>query len=193
MKIKNILYIISPLFALFSSIADAHVSLQSLTWKNGLMHPLTGLDHFLTMFGIGLLSYYISDTKKNVYELLKMPIVFCGCLLLSFIFQFGEFLNSAYLTPATLILTLGLMMIKTNSKYLVWMILPLVAIVHGHIHSTDILSISLSWPYAVSFVFTTFFLHLFGIKLAEISNRLYISSNKLVGSIFMLLGVYLMV
>lgn len=54
----------SLLLALFSPIASAHVSLQSLTWENGLIHPLTGLDHFLTMFGIGLLSYYVSNTKK---------------------------------------------------------------------------------------------------------------------------------
>lgn len=183
----------SLLLALFSPIASAHVSLQSLTWENGLIHPLTGLDHFLTMFGIGLLSYYVSNTKKNVYELLKLPLVFCCCLLLSFIFQFGEFLNSAYFTPATLILALGLLMIKTNIKYLVWLVLPLIATVHGHIHSTDILSISLSWPYALSFIFTTFLLHILGIKLAELFQKLYQSSNNLMGVIFMLLGVYLMI
>lgn len=194
MQYKNILSKLFLVLLFFPIISTAHVSQQHFTWQNGLIHPLTGLDHFLTMFGIGVLSYYISDHNLNKnnkiynFALLKTPILFCVCLLLSFIFQLGSLINLSYITPAVLIIALGLMMVKASFKNLVWLLLPLIAIVHGHIHSTDMLSISLNLPYINSFVLTTFVLHVFGIKLAELFNNFYKSSNKVIGSLFILLG-----
>lgn len=181
-------------FVLLPITSFAHVLTEgSHDLYHGFFHPLTGYDHFLTMFGIGVLSFYCTDKKQHI---LKLPCIFCLCLLVAFVLQTGNLIKLPELMPAYLLIALGFIILKSNKSYskdLLWLALPIIAFTHGHIHTSDIAFINTNFAYIFSFISATFILHVFGIKFSEYFCRISNSTNKIFGGLFMLSGLFMIV
>lgn len=185
--------IVTILFSLVTmmmpSLTYGHVVSQSHNLYNGFVHPFTGFDHFITMFSIGMLSFYAAGNKKDIF---RLPMIFCLFLFMALVFQTGNLLTVHKLFPAGIIILIGLLIFQIKIKNIVWLLLPIVAFAHGHIHTTDAMFIYSNIPYILGFVAATFILHVAGIYLAKILYSLHKSTHKLVGSCLVLLGFYLL-
>jgi urease accessory protein len=142
--------------------ASAHlIDAHGAGFTLGLLHPLTGLDHLLAMFAVGLWAWQL-----NGRALWAVPLAFVGMMV------FGGALGmSGVALPFTetviilSVLILGLMIsFAVRVPTAIGMLLVGVfALFHGHSHGTELLQTASEAAYALGFVLSTAALHLTGI------------------------------
>jgi urease accessory protein len=127
----------------------------------GFEHPLTGLDHFLAMFAVGLWGAQMGGrriwTLPVTFPLIMVVGGFAGIL--------GVPLPGVEIGIALSILALGLA-IAFSWRPPEWAALALIAvfaICHGHAHGAELPRAANPADYAVGFVIATGMIHLFGI------------------------------
>lgn len=59
MKINKYIYLIFPFFVLFALPVNAHTFIGMVGFYDGLSHPVLGIDHFLAMISVGIISAQI--------------------------------------------------------------------------------------------------------------------------------------
>ncbi len=160
--------------------ASAHVlGISGAGFMQGLMHPLSGLDHLLAMFAVGLWAAQLGGRA-----LWAVPLAFVGTMVL------GATLGmSGYALPFTetvivlSVLILGLMIsfavcLPTAAGML---LVGVFALFHGHAHGTELLQASSATLYALGFIITTAALHgtgiLAGLGLSRIESRQWVRAS----------------
>ncbi|ABA59322.1 HupE/UreJ protein [Nitrosococcus oceani ATCC 19707] len=167
MKTKKYLSILALL--LFSSIALAHPGHTEHDFSgfiSGLLHPLTGLDHLLAMFAVGLWA-----AQQQGKARLVVPATFILAMLFA-----G--LSAAYLgitlpfvenAIAVSVLALGLLVALAIRLPLFVAILgtALFAVNHGYAHGVEIPVLASPAGFAMGFVLATMALHAIGFGLVS--------------------------
>ncbi|MFA7238897.1 MAG: HupE/UreJ family protein [Sulfuricellaceae bacterium] len=150
--------LIAPLLLLVTLPAFAHTghAEQSVSFMNGFIHPLTGLDHMLAMFAVGLWS---ATTTRRIW---LAPVSFAATLLIgALLAQGGLALPAVEPIVAASVLLLGLL-VMTRSHFPEPATVALVAgfaLFHGAAHGQE-----LSAPIALAgMVLATALLHCMGI------------------------------
>jgi urease accessory protein len=153
-----------------ASPALAHTGIDAThDLAHGFLHPLSGLDHVLTMVAVGLYAAQLGG--RSVWLL---PAAFVGTMIV------GGLLGYAGVPVPMVEQGIGLSVVAMGLAIAVGVRLPagaalalvgLFAVVHGHAHGTEGAQLGSFPSYAAGFVAATAFLHAAGIALGLALNR----------------------
>jgi urease accessory protein len=181
--------------ALTPLVASAHPGLPGHThgFINGVMHPLSGLDHFLTMTAVGL--WAVQQGGKTIWQ---VPLAFLSAMVLGGIvgmIGLGQFPMMDQAIAAT-VLVMGILIAAARQlpATVGASLVGLFALFHGYAHGAEMPSTASGLLYGAGFVFATGMLHLLGIGMGLVARRT--QSMRLVcigGFAVAACGIYLMV
>ncbi|GAB7531187.1 HupE/UreJ family protein [Pseudomonas sp. 3A(2025)] len=131
----------------------------------GVSHPLTGLDHLLAMFAVGLWAAQQQGSTRWM-----LPVTFVGCMLLGGLLGFDGIVVPWLETGiAASVLALGLLVAVAARlpKLIALVITGLFGLAHGVAHGLELPQMSSPMSYAIGFVLATSALHAAGYGLAR--------------------------
>ena len=182
----------SPLLVLLvPTLAHAHVGVGHASGLvSGLAHPITGLDHFAAMIGVGLWA-----AQRGGRALWMVPLVFL------LVMSMGGVLGMASIAiplvePGIIasLLVIGVLVAAAVRLPLVAsvLIVGLFALVHGHAHGAELPDTAAGLMYGIGFLISTGMLLLAGIGCGVAAQRVGTTSLiRYAGGAIALLGVYL--
>jgi urease accessory protein len=183
-----------PLLLIFSlpSLAQAHPGPPGHThgFANGLLHPITGLDHICAMVAVGLWA-----AQRGGRALWLVPATFVSVMIVGGILGMGH-AGVPYVEQgiAASVLILGILIAAAARLPLAASaaIVGLFALFHGYAHGAEMPETASGLAYGVGFVIATASLHLCGIGLGLFAKR-YASANliRYAGGAIAACGVYL--
>jgi urease accessory protein len=137
---------------------------HEITFMDGLLHPLTGLDHMAAMVAVGLWS---AMTARRVW---LAPVSFAGMLMLGALLGLGG-LELPAVEPmiAASLVVLGLL-VATQARLpgaLAAGIVGAFAVFHGVAHGTELAGGSNGWTPLVGMLVATVGLHLAGVAMGQ--------------------------
>ena len=160
---KNLKTIVLIASAAASTGASAHLGTDSgvhHSFLDGLLHPLTGLDHMAAMLAVGLWS---AMTARRVW---LAPISFAGMLMIGALLGLGGLqLSGVEPMIAASLLVLGLL-VATRAQLpgvLAAGVVGVFAVFHGIAHGTELAGGSNGWTPLVGMLVATLGLHLAGV------------------------------
>jgi urease accessory protein len=157
--------------AAFSSAASAHIGDHShMSFAEGVMHPLTGLDHILAMVAVGLWASQIGGRALWLLPV-TFPVVMAigGVLGMS-----GVALPLVEAGIAVSVLVLGAA-IALKLRPSLAVSVPLIgafALLHGYAHGVELPVEASALEFGVGFIVATAVLHMIGIGIGLTANRL---------------------
>jgi len=156
--------------ALCGTATFAHpTQFEGDAFRAGLLHPFTGLDHFLAMLAVGLWAAQLGRTARWI-----VPTAFISAMLIGgAIASVASPLPLVEVSVAGSVLVLGLLIAFAARVPLVAAaaVVGLFAIFHGYAHVTEAPSGSLA-GYAGGFVTGTLALHLLGLAIGLALSRM---------------------
>ncbi|WP_197471854.1 MULTISPECIES: HupE/UreJ family protein [Methylomonas] len=153
-----------PVLLLQPLVVEAHPfhwGAESVGFVGGLLHPLTGTDHLLTMLAVGL---WISQTPGVWSRLLPLGFVAamavgCGLTLIPVEIPFAEAVMVASISILGLLLVLGARVPVGVGLLSV----ELVAVLHGYLHAYDMWLDADAVAYSGGFALATLILLVVGV------------------------------
>jgi urease accessory protein len=154
------------------STAQAHTGVSPAhDLLHGIAHPLTGLDHVLAMFAVGLwaaqrggraiwfvpLTFVLVMTLGATLGMSGISIPFVESGIAISVLVLGIFVAAAVRLPLSISAA----------------IVGLFALLHGHAHGAEIPSSATGMTYMAGFILATIFLHAAGISVGIITQRLH--------------------
>lgn len=192
---RTLLISLTAIFSMISSSAFAHAPTTESSFFSGLLHPLSGLDHLIAMFAVGL--WAAQQQNKTQY---LIPISFLAFILLGF--GLGMATVSLPLTSqpsieigiALSVLILGLLIVKAVRlpTYIAVTITGLFALYHGVAHGVEMTATSTSL-FAIGFTLSTALLHLAGANSAPLLKAYSQKLSQLTGISIALSGAYFLI
>ncbi len=157
--------------AALSQPAFAHdgTTLPYGSFLSGLTHPVLGLDHFLAMVSVGILSAQIGGRAIWTVPTTFVLIMAVGGLL----GWIGIGLSAIEIGIAFSVLALGTA-IALDKKLPVVAVMSAVgvfAIFHGYAHGAEMPAAATAVTYAVGFMTGTALLHIMGVIIGDISQQ----------------------
>ncbi|MDR6676511.1 HupE/UreJ family protein [Pseudomonas oryzihabitans] len=152
-------------FSLLPALAFAHPGHDESGVLAGVAHPLSGLDHLLAMFAVGL--WAAQQTGRARWLL---PLTFVGSLVLGGLLGFAGFAVTYLETGiAASVLALGLLVAAAvrPPEVLALVITGLFGLAHGIAHGLELPEMSSPAAYALGFTAATSGLHAAGFSLAR--------------------------
>lgn len=158
----SILFLALAGLLLLPGLASAHIIPgTNHGFKDGFVHPFTGLDHLLAMFAVGL---WAAQCRGRAIWLI--PLTFVGVMAAGGILGLsGSALPGVEFAIASSILVLGALIATATRLNLTWGmgVAGLFALFHGYAHGHEIPTPSSAVPFSVGFVLATLLLHGTGI------------------------------
>lgn len=111
--------------------AFAHPGHDGNSLQDGLLHPLTGLDHLLMLLGTGMLAAL--SGRHLVLPVITLIAMFCGALMGHL---FGDVLGMESMILGSL-LVLSAALLIPQRRILLAMAMPLFALFHGWAHGVE--------------------------------------------------------
>jgi urease accessory protein len=168
--IRFLLLLLAPLLlAPNSAIAHEGSSLPYGSFIAGLAHPVLGVDHFLAMVSVGILSAQIGGRAIWTVPTTFVSVMAVGGLL----GWLNVGLTSIELGIAFSVLTLGIA-IAADRKLPVLVAMGFVAlfaIFHGYAHGAEMPTVANPVRYALGFMTGTALLHIAGLLVGDISQH----------------------
>jgi urease accessory protein len=194
-QIRMTTMLLASLFSLVaaSGVADAHVIQGGAGgFQSGFAHPLTGPDHFLAMFAVGLWGAQMGG--RSIWTL---PVTFPLIMVVGGIMGIlGVPMFGIELGIALSIIALGLA-IACAWKPPEWVALLLIsvfAICHGYAHGSELPRAADPADFAIGFVIATGLIHLCGIGVGLALHRPYQGRiARILGALIALGGCYYLV
>ena len=152
-------------------IAGAHdgASLPYGSFIGGLSHPVLGLDHFLAMVSVGILSAQIGGRA-----IWTIPATFVAVMAFGGVLGYVDIgLSAIEAGIAISVLALGIA-IAADRKLPISIAMTAVgffAIFHGYAHGAEMPTVANSVTYAAGFLTGTAALHLLGVLIGDIARR----------------------
>jgi len=179
--------------AIMPGVACAHIILgQQGGFGAGFAHPLTGPDHFLAMFAVGLWGAQMGG--RQVWTL---PVTFPLIMVVGGIAGMaGLPLPAVEVGIALSILSLGLAIALAwhPAEWLALALIAFFALCHGYAHGVELPLSTDPADYAVGFVLATGMIHLFGIGVGLGLNKpLGGRLSRALGGLIGIGGIYFLV
>ena len=188
-KLLNTLILIAA--TALSTSASAHLGTDSGTHHtlvDGLLHPLTGLDHLAAMLAVGLWSALSATSARRIW---LAPVAFAGMLLVGALLGLnGLELPAVEPMIAASLLVMGLL-VATRAKLPLAVtagVVGVFAVFHGIAHGTELAGGGNGFAPLLGMLVATIALHLAGVGLglARRSHRVW--WPRVVGGLTALLG-----
>lgn len=156
---------------LMPQLASAHeaVGMQFGSFIGGLAHPVLGIDHFLAMVSVGILSAQIGGRA-----IWTVPATFVGVM------AFGGLLGTidvglsaieVGIACSLLILGVAIAMDRKVPLSAAMTAVGFFAIFHGYAHGAEMPNVAKPIIYSIGFLTGTAVLHLFGVIIGDIARR----------------------
>jgi urease accessory protein len=164
-------FIIAAALALAATPAFAHVGVGDTShFHSGLFHPFHGLDHILAMVAVGLYASQIGGRS-----LILVPLAFVATMVAGGVLgKAGVWLPMVEQGIALSVVLMGLLIAAgvRLSTVIAMALVGVFALFHGHAHGGEGPEAASFLPYAAGFVLATTFLHIVGIALGLLLDRL---------------------
>ncbi|AXO88069.1 urease accessory protein UreJ [Pseudomonas parafulva] len=125
--------------------AFAHPGHDSNPLQDGLLHPLTGLDHLLMLLGTGVLAALTGRTLS--LPLATLSAMFGGAVLGHL---FGDLVGVETLITLSLVVAAGALLLPSRQMLLA-LVMPVFALFHGWAHGVEATP-SAFWVFSAGFV-----------------------------------------
>ena len=212
---QNFFFYILFSLVLFSIPADAHTFSGMIGFYDGLSHPVLGVDHFLSMVSVGIISAQMGG--KAIWT---VPLTFVGVMViggtlgiaaeinkglddqaifLSEIDSVNYFADYVYvlieigIILSVILLGLAIAINKKISGYLIFIFVGIFGFCHGTAHGLEMPWASNPILFALGFASGTATLHLFGVGIGYFALKTFFSSIllRIVGILCAIYGSYL--
>ena len=156
------------LFVCFPSIALAHDESVSATgFVDGLLHPVLGLDHFLAMLSVGIVSAQLGGRKVFTIPALFVLSMIGGAVA-GVQGQQWPFTEGG-IAISVIVLGAAIATVRENgSAWLVMVVVALFGSLHGHAHGLELPGSADPVYYAAGFVTSTSAIHLLGVGVGHL-------------------------
>jgi urease accessory protein len=181
------------LISVWPEPALAHITQESMGgFGSGFKHPLTGPDHFLAMFAVGIWSAQMGG--RSVWTL---PVTFPLIMAMGGVAgMLGLRLPSVELGIALSVLALGsaILFAWRPAEVVALLLIAVFAVCHGYAHGVELPRAVDPADYAVGFVIATGLIHVFGIGVGLALGKPFGGRlAKALGGLIALGGVYFIV
>ena len=166
---RKIVLLVLGVVSFFPSISYAHEG-NGGGFMSGLTHPVLGFDHLLAMLSVGILS-----AQMGGQAIWRVPLTFVLVMLGGGVLGInGVPLFSVELGIAFSVLALGIAIALDKKLSPLWamVFVGFFAIFHGHAHGAEMPSLSKPVFYACGFVIGTAGIHIAGVLIGIIAERL---------------------
>ena len=188
-KLLNTLILIAA--TALSISASAHLGTDSGTHHtlvDGLLHPLTGLDHLAAMLAVGLWSALSATSARRIW---LAPVAFAGMLLVGALLGLnGLELPAVEPMIAASLLVMGLL-VATRAKLPLAVtagVVGVFAVFHGIAHGTELAGGGNGFAPLLGMLVATIALHLAGVGLGLALRSHSVWWPRVVGGLTALLG-----
>ena len=172
----------------------AHSFTGRIGFYDGLSHPVLGLDHFLAMLSVGILSAQIGG--KAIWTI---PATFVSIMTIGGLFGFLLIIYEFFFVEVGIIFSVILLGFaisidkKIPTKIIIFFV-GFFGFFHGTAHGIEVPAAANPLLFLLGFVCGTTALHLFGVAIGYISIKTTISSIilRVVGISFAFYGIYLL-
>jgi len=157
--------------SLAPSIAMAHdgASLPYGSFLGGLTHPVLGLDHFLAMVSVGIVSAQIGGRAIWTVPATFVAIMALGGLL--GYMDIGLTAIEAGIAASVLVLGGAIALDKTVPVVFAMCAVAIFAVFHGYAHGAEMPSVANPVTYVAGFMTGTVLLHVMGVVIGDISQH----------------------
>lgn len=174
--------------SLVSGVAYAHPGhdLQA-GFSTGFMHPLTGWDHLLVMFSLGIWA------ARRPAQGWQLPVLFVGVMAMAAMLAMvmAPLSLAELLVAASVLVMGGLLLAKIElSKGMQFGVVALVATAHGYVHGVEL---GQSWSSLAGMLLATASLHVLGWLLGRQQHAWLKAVTQLLGAVMVGLGAYWLV
>ena len=190
----NKFFIILSCLIINPSAANAHSFFSKEGFYDGISHPVLGLDHFLAMISVGILSAQIGG--KAIWT---VPSTFVIIMTIGALFGFSLIVQEFFFVEIGIILSVILLgsAISIETKIpqkLILIFVGIFGLFHGIAHGLEIPAASIPILFILGFICGTSALHILGVLVGHLSIKTKVSLNllRLTGIIFALYGMYLL-
>ena len=200
MKLNLILSFLSFLF--FTSSANAHTFTGMVGFYDGLSHPVLGIDHFLAMVSVGIVSAQIGGraiwTIPATFVLMMIVGGIIGMLVEVFFFDLETlvfYVVEFGIVFSVILLGLAIAIERKISTNIIMIFISIFGMCHGLAHGME-----MPWAvnpilFALGFASGTATLHLFGVGIGSLAIKTKFSSIvlRVVGFGCALFGISLLI
>jgi urease accessory protein len=150
------------------STAYAHPIGQSAAgFMDGLLHPVFGLDHFLAMLSVGIVSAQLGG--KRIFT---VPATFVLAMIVGAVFGVEGHqwpLSEAGIACSMIVLGIAIATVtETVSSWPVLLVVGLFGSLHGHAHGIELPKSADPIYYAAGFLTSTVSIHLLGVGIGHL-------------------------
>ncbi len=172
----------------------AHNFTGMVGFYDGISHPVLGLDHFLAMISVGILSAQIGG--KAIWT---VPSTFVIIMTIGGLFGFLLIIDEFFFVEVGIILSVillgfGISIEKKIPTKLIMAFVGIFGLFHGIAHGIEVPAAANPLLFVLGFICGTTTLHLFGVGIGHFSIKTTLSSLilRLAGIIFAIYGIYLL-
>jgi urease accessory protein len=149
------------------SIAHAHPAQSAEGFMSGLLHPVFGLDHFLAMLSVGIVSAQLGGQR-----IWTVPGMFVLSMVVGAIFGLrGDVWRFSEAGIACSMIVLGIAIATVTERVRSWPVLIVVGFfgcLHGHAHGLELPKAADPIYYAAGFLTSTICIHLLGVGIGHV-------------------------
>lgn len=208
MKLSLILYFLYILF--FTTPVYAHTFTGMIGFYDGLSHPVLGMDHFLAMVSVGIVSAQMGGRAMWTVPAMFVTFMVVGGIVgivveINEFFQFEDngifianfisFIIELGIIFSVIFLGLAIAIEKKLSTNITMIFVAIFGLFHGLAHGLE-----MPWAinpilFALGFTAGTATLHLFGVGIGSIFTRGFLSSIllRLLGACCSIIGFYFLI
>lgn len=190
----------SVLVGIFAAIAFAGLTQPALGHENqvveygsflaGLTHPVLGLDHFIAMVSVGIVSALIGG--RAIWTVPATFVVMMGVGGVAGYADIGLSSSAVEVGIAVSVILLGGVMAldQTLDIRIAMLFVAFFGFFHGYAHGQEIPDIAEPAVYALGFISGTILIHLLGLLIGEIAIRYPYGRPvlRVVGGVFIVIG-----
>lgn len=152
----------------FPSVVYGHVAGEEGTgFASGFLHPLAGLDHFLAMLGVGIVSAQLGGRRIFTIPALFVLSMIGGAAA----GVYGSAWPFTELGIAISVVVLGTAIATVRENGSAWPVMLVVVLfgsLHGHAHGLELPQAADPVYYAAGFVTSTASIHLLGVGIGHV-------------------------
>ena len=161
----------------------AHSFTGRIGFYDGISHPVLGLDHFLAMVSVGIVSAQIGG--KAIWT---VPATFVSIMTIGGLFGFFLIIYEFFFVE------FGISIEKKIPTNLIMVFVGIFGLFHGTAHGIEVPAAANPLLFVLGFICGTSALHIFGVGIGYFSIKTAISSIllRLTGILFAIYGIYLL-
>jgi urease accessory protein len=184
--LTSVLRLTSAALVAWPHVALAHAGADAGDLASGLLHPLSGLDHALTMLAVGLFAARLGRRATFLVPACFVLMMGAGAGL----GYSGLVLPYVELAIAFSVAAAGMLLVSSRAPRLVVAVglIGLFGVLHGHAHGGEIPPSAHVAAYGAGFLLGTVLLHAAGVVAAHVSRRYAARAPQLGGAVIALAG-----